>query len=417
MIEGLDGSGKTEVAFRLAQVLEQAFPNQIKLTFEPHDPSCAGLFIRQVLKKRIADVAPRTLALAYAANRADHNAREINIFLENGPNRLVICDRYYLSSLVYQTVGLSLDEVMAINSGARQPDLTLFMNVSAETCYQRMQQRPGDEELFDRNLDATRQKYMAAIDYVQARGDTVVEIDANPPIDVVLASMVDVLVGGDGPEWLTERPDLTIRNLYDVFSLADMQSPTLAAFVADLRPFPPDVAALRTQVRAQVAELSFDAMGALFMNYLRRSGYAVIERLPWDDLHAFALEYPLPGGMMQHGTALLLGGSQRYDSITRKVLDLEQLADFMFIFDPRDTQLFSTYFERDVVVGPGGAARSPSTVILNRDDLADCVLAVALAKQMGVAEDAELHQAVLKAVQNYGLGRYWAMAQDVARVE
>jgi len=132
VIEGLDGSGKTEISRRLVEILESAHPqpDSVKLTFEPHDPSCAGLFIRQVLaKKRNYD--PRTLALAFAANRADHLARDIIPFLEKDTNHIVICDRYYLSSLVYQTTDeIPINEVMAFNSGAIQPNLIIFLNAS-----------------------------------------------------------------------------------------------------------------------------------------------------------------------------------------------------------------------------------------------------------------------------------------------
>ena len=47
VIEGLDGSGKTEISRRLTQILEQnpRYEGKVKLTFEPHDPSCAGVYI------------------------------------------------------------------------------------------------------------------------------------------------------------------------------------------------------------------------------------------------------------------------------------------------------------------------------------------------------------------------------------
>ena len=51
VIEGLDGSGKTSIARRLAHFLEFTFRNPVKLTFEPNDASCGGLYIRQVLTK------------------------------------------------------------------------------------------------------------------------------------------------------------------------------------------------------------------------------------------------------------------------------------------------------------------------------------------------------------------------------
>ena len=63
VLEGLDGSGKSEVARRLADILRASFGERVKHTFEPHNPSAAGDFIRQVLAKQIT-VSSRTLALA-----------------------------------------------------------------------------------------------------------------------------------------------------------------------------------------------------------------------------------------------------------------------------------------------------------------------------------------------------------------
>jgi len=77
VIEGLDGSGKSTLARQLAIFLNTIYSNKIKLTFEPHDGSTSGLYIRQVLEKKITNFSHRTLALAFAANRMDHGARVI----------------------------------------------------------------------------------------------------------------------------------------------------------------------------------------------------------------------------------------------------------------------------------------------------------------------------------------------------
>ena len=77
VIEGLDGSGKSSASRKMTELLDAQFQNQIKLTFEPHDASCGGVYIRQVLMKKITNFQPRVLALAFAANRLDHCSREI----------------------------------------------------------------------------------------------------------------------------------------------------------------------------------------------------------------------------------------------------------------------------------------------------------------------------------------------------
>ena len=205
VIEGLDGSGKTEVTRRLAGLLEARFGDRVMLTYEPHDPSVAGEYIRQVLAKQIR-ISPRTLALAYALNRADHNERVLAPFLNSGRECVVVCDRYYLSSLVYNTSPeLPIDKVMELNAAARRPDLTLFLDASEETCYERMGARGGDRELFDDKLAELRHKYSHAIDFLKARGETVITIDANPGLSDVLNSIIAVL-NQHSPQWLKLEP-------------------------------------------------------------------------------------------------------------------------------------------------------------------------------------------------------------------
>lgn len=193
VIEGLDGSGKTELSKQLvAHYRNLLGATAVLQTYEPHNDFCAGVFIRQALRREIT-VSDRTLMLAYAANREDHLQREVLPFLQH-PNAVVICDRYYLSSLVYQsTPDISMDEIMSVNRQARRPDLTLFLDVSLETARQRRQIRGGMVELFDSRAEAMRAKYDKAIAFLQARGECIERIDANGDIEQVLQLALAIL--------------------------------------------------------------------------------------------------------------------------------------------------------------------------------------------------------------------------------
>lgn len=193
VIEGLDGSGKTVIARELAAHLRaQIGVEKVLLTYEPNNDMLGGEFIRSVLRKEIA-ISPRTLALAFAANRADHLDREMEPFLEQAGN-IVICDRYYLSSLVYQTTPTTpLDYVWQINSGSRSPDLTIFLNASDEMCYQRIGNRGQSRELFEDKLHEKRAQYETAIEFLRNRGERIVEANADGTIPQVLTAVIEVL--------------------------------------------------------------------------------------------------------------------------------------------------------------------------------------------------------------------------------
>ncbi|MEM1118998.1 MAG: dTMP kinase [Bacteroidota bacterium] len=195
VIEGLDGSGKSSASEALRIHLEKTRPNKVKRTYEPQNDSCGGDYIRDVLEKRITQFDPFVLALAYAANRLDHNARIIEPWLNRGDQHVVICDRYYLSSLVYNSANdFSFDDVMLLNRKARQPDVIFFLNVSAAVCRERMNKRNEPLELFETKLDHYRAKYLSAIKYLeQQRAHRIVEIDGNQPLANVVSDIIENL--------------------------------------------------------------------------------------------------------------------------------------------------------------------------------------------------------------------------------
>lgn len=188
VIEGLDGSGKSSASEALKKRLDQQLAGKIKRTYEPNNPMCGGEFIRDILEKRIEQFNPYVLSLAYAANRLDHNSRLIQPWLAKGDQHVVICDRYYLSSLVYNSSDtFSFDQVMLLNKEARKPDIIFFLNVSAEVCQARMNKRNEPVELFETKLDLYRNKYFAAIKYLQQeRGETVIEVNGNQTLEAVV---------------------------------------------------------------------------------------------------------------------------------------------------------------------------------------------------------------------------------------
>ena len=202
VFEGLDGSGKTTLVKLIAERLaEKLGAEHVLLTYEPHNPSAAGEYIRDVLYKRIT-ISTRTLALAFALNRADHNERVIDPFLNGGDQRVVVCDRYYLSSLVYQsTDGLSVEDVRDLNQSARHPDLTLFFDVSPETSEQRISARQDHRELFEDRFAETRAKYLRVIDFLREQGEAIEIVDANGDMDSVIAGIIAVLTT-HAPAWL-----------------------------------------------------------------------------------------------------------------------------------------------------------------------------------------------------------------------
>ena len=221
VIEGLDGVGKTYISNLLVRSLRASLgDSKVKITNEPHEQSCAGIYIRQVLAKQI-NTTSKLLATAFASNRLDHCHRDIEPFLNDKrtKNRVVICDRYYLSSLVYQSQNeITMNYIWELNRGSLSPELILFLDASNKICRERMKVRAQDRELFEKNIGETRQKYYDAIDFLEKKEEfegKIVPIKSDGSVEDVYNKISDVF-SKYGPEWLViQRPLFD----YNVFSL------------------------------------------------------------------------------------------------------------------------------------------------------------------------------------------------------
>ncbi|HWO12205.1 MAG TPA: dTMP kinase [Polyangiaceae bacterium] len=196
VLEGIDGAGTTTQA----QVLAATFERHGHAARFTHEPSAlpVGRLLRQLLGAGSSASRPDWdgMALLFAADRLEHVAREISPLLES--KITVVCDRYDLSTLAYQsaTAGdeqAALPWLRAINQRARRPDVTLVLDVDAGVAEARRALRGGEPELFERR---ELQRRLADI-YAEAEqlvpGDLVLHIDANGTLAEVEAGVIAAL--------------------------------------------------------------------------------------------------------------------------------------------------------------------------------------------------------------------------------
>lgn len=148
VVEGPDGTGTTTQAHALADWFAER-GERVHVTQQP-SPLPIGRMIRERLRSRGEDPELsewRTLALLFAADRLEHVAQEIEPRLADGEH--VICDRYMLSSLVYQGLHVADAWVFDINRHARRPDLLMVITVPIEEAWRRQEARPGTREVYD----------------------------------------------------------------------------------------------------------------------------------------------------------------------------------------------------------------------------------------------------------------------------
>lgn len=165
VIEGPNGTGKTTVAHALAERLRAYYGNLVKETREP-----SGTALGRAVRELETSMPPMALALACAADRFDHLAREIEPHLAQ--DAIVVCDRFLPSSLVLQRLdGLSLEEIWQLNAGVRSPDLTVYLHASPETLRDRLARRTRHSR-FERSTsrETELKLYREARDFLAQRG-------------------------------------------------------------------------------------------------------------------------------------------------------------------------------------------------------------------------------------------------------
>jgi dTMP kinase len=191
--EGIDGSGTTTQASKLAAYL-RTHDVPVCETSEP-TRGPFGAVIRQALEGRL-DVDERALAAAFAADRYDHlfsTDRGIVDRLDAGT--WVICDRYVLSSVVYQAAnGLTADWIESLNRYAIPADITIFIDTPVDECMSRLAARSSIPDRYEREemLLAVRERYRRATAKPDPESPIVV-VDGARSVDEVFAATLEML--------------------------------------------------------------------------------------------------------------------------------------------------------------------------------------------------------------------------------
>ncbi len=190
-LEGIDGVGKSTQSDLLEEFLTSAGRTVVR-TFEPGGTEL-GQEIRHLLLHRKGDVAPRSEALLYAADRAHHVATKVRPALERG--EVVITDRYLDSSVAYQGVGRALKaaDVRAISMFAVEnllPDLTILLDLdAAKAAARRNQTGEAPDRLEREKIEFFESVRQAFLDMAAAEPHRWLVIDADQSVNEMQAQI------------------------------------------------------------------------------------------------------------------------------------------------------------------------------------------------------------------------------------
>lgn len=185
--EGIDGSGKsTQISLLADKIREKGVR-----CFETCEPSGGpiGSMIRQILTGRIK-TDNRVIAAMFAADRLDHLLNEVDGVVHKREEGIaVITDRYYFSSYAYHSVDVPMEWVIRTNEESAKilrPDLTVFLDISADTAMERITKNRFHQELFEKKerLIKVRDNYFKAFELMKEE-ENVLIVDGNQSPELI----------------------------------------------------------------------------------------------------------------------------------------------------------------------------------------------------------------------------------------
>lgn len=188
VFEGIDGSGKSTLCNRIASELGSE-GREVILTAEPTHEGI-GAFIRS---GAAGDISQATEALLFVADRNDHT-EAIRRWVSEG--RIVLCDRYFASTVAYQSAkldgdGTDRDWLLSINSRFTSgPDATILLDIDPSESLSRVGTRGEEVSKFEKLdfLEQVRSNYLRL-----AEEYGFVKVDASADPDTVFDTVMSVI--------------------------------------------------------------------------------------------------------------------------------------------------------------------------------------------------------------------------------
>lgn len=194
-LEGTDGAGKSVQIGLLKEYIEKMHNKQVLALYDPGSTS-----ISEKLREIVLDVDNKEMgfeceALIYAASRAQLVHQKIKPALNE--KKVVICDRYVDSNLVYQGVvrDLGYDKIKKLNDFATDgvyPNLTFFLNVDSTESFKRRSKESELDRIEVLGNDFQERVRLAYLENAQKEPDRVKIIDANKSIDEVHRQIIKI---------------------------------------------------------------------------------------------------------------------------------------------------------------------------------------------------------------------------------
>ncbi len=193
--EGGEGSGKTTIISNLITRLSTTNLDYI-ITREPGGCNISEQIRDIVLNVENTAIHKRTEALLYAASRSQHVEEVLRPALDDG--KLVLCDRYVDSSIIYQGYARSNDveDIWMINNFAMDqvvPDITFFFDIKPEDALHRLEKYSREMDRLDLEDISFHQKVYDGYKEL-AKQERFITIDATASVEEIVCEVFEILL-------------------------------------------------------------------------------------------------------------------------------------------------------------------------------------------------------------------------------
>ena len=189
--EGIDGCGKSTQINLLAKYFAKQNKSFVK-TEEPGGTEGANEIRKILLRENNFQWSVESEALLFMAARNDHVEKVIKPAIKD--NKIVICDRFMDSTIVYQgmrsprakKLSLLLFDLIGIS-----PDITFLIDMDPEIALDRALNRANDEDRFENyGINFQRQLRQNFLDIANKHSDRIKIVDGNRSPQQVAAQII-----------------------------------------------------------------------------------------------------------------------------------------------------------------------------------------------------------------------------------
>ena len=192
VFEGIDGSGTST---QIKKIVESN-PEKYVATAEPTTNE-TGKFLRRMLAGEFK-VDEKTSSYLFAADRCEHIYGEKGVINMLKQGKTVVSDRYFFSSLAYQSVSCGKELPRLVNSPFPLPEYLFYFDINPEISLARVTSRGEKTEIYEqidmqKKTAALYEEVISEYEADKSSGMKVISVDATKSIDEVAAFIADCL--------------------------------------------------------------------------------------------------------------------------------------------------------------------------------------------------------------------------------